>query len=129
MQKQKHRSNSKTKENPSPASGLQGKDSSASKMETCGRRARKQREGTSRGKRLEETGWQSGDKAGPWQRVLEDGEQSAQCGPSERRDPCQPWPLPLGPTTSPGPDVLGTAQSCLPGGPVAGTSVLGCPHR
>lgn len=83
MQKQKHRSNSKTKENPSPASGLQGKDCSASKMETCGRTARKQREGTSGGKSLEEMWWQSSDKAGLWQRVLEDGEQSAQCGLGE----------------------------------------------
>lgn len=83
MQKQKHRSNSKTKENPSPASGLQGKDCSASKMETCGRTARKQREGTSGGKSLEEMGWQSSDKAGLWQRVLEDGEQSAQRGLGE----------------------------------------------
>lgn len=43
MQKHKHRSNSKTKENPSSASGLQGKDSMVSNVETHRRRVRRQR--------------------------------------------------------------------------------------
>lgn len=42
MQRHKHSSNSKTEENPSPASGLQGEDSGVSNVETCRRRVRRQ---------------------------------------------------------------------------------------
>lgn len=90
MQKHKHGSNTKTKENPSPALGLQGEDSTVSSVETCGRRVRRQR-GQWGGSLGRDGG--SGDMAAAQQRLSGDRERGAQPQFCERRDQCSPGPV------------------------------------
>lgn len=97
MQKHKHGSNRKTKENPSPASGLQGEDSAVSSAETRGRRVRRQRGqwGGSAGR----DGWQRGHgSSAAMSGDRGDRERGAQPQFCKRRDQWQPRPSETPPT-------------------------------